>query len=345
MNKSVILTSTMNDESSCKYFLYRTIGSSDQTTTETGFKVFDIVNIVPSLLFLMFLLYSLPRTKQKLSGAPILFTSVHWLLHITTVSQIVRCLLMFMAPSPNTDTTSQGLEKFTWSFVHGTNLCLELAAFLIFILPVLPSNRSSHRILGIIGGMSLTYAILMAIVELNAPDEEFHVMRNGLDTNLFGDGGSVFILIFSLSSAVAYSSLISLRVFQKSGSRRSSTFTYSIVLLGVQGTRTLGGILLAADVKVQNTNMISLVFSTFKFMFQFGMCLTNLTLFLLIQFLPPLVFLCVLCPYLQSSQSHSLLNQGGSFRSVGVTEDEDWLEDDYDLYTAAPTSDPLNINR
>jgi len=322
MNKSVILTSTMNAESSCKYFLYRTIGSSDQTTTETGFKVFDIVNIVPSLLFLMFLLYSLPRTKQKLSGAPILFTSVHWLLHITTVSQIVRCLLMFMAPSPNTDTTSQGLEKFTWSFVHGTNLCLELAAFLIFILPVLPSNRStgppqvhwtwsSHRILGIIGGMSLTYAILMAIVELNAPDEEFHVMRNGLDTNLFGDGGSVFILIFSLSSAVAYSSLISLRVFQKSGSRRSSTFTYSIVLLGVQGTRTLGGILLAADV----------------------------------QFLPPLVFLCVLCPYLQSSQSHSLLNQGGSFRSVGVTEDEDWLEDDYDLYTAAPTNDPLNINR
>ena len=75
------------------------------------------------------------------------------------------------------------------------------------------------------------------------------------------------------------------------------------------------------------------------------MCLTDLTFFLLIQFVPPLVFLCVLCPYLQSSQSHSLLNQSSSFRSVGVTEDDDWLEDDYDLYTAAPTSDPLNINR
>merc|ERR1719445_73503 len=330
MNKSVILTSTMNDESSCKYFLYRTIGSSDQTTTETGFKVFDIVNIVPSLLFMMFLLYSLPRTKQKLSGAPILFTSIHWMLHITTVSQIIRCLLMFMAPSPNTDTTSQGLEKFTWSIVHGTNLCLELAAFLIFILPVLPSNRSSHRILWIIGGMSLTYAILMAIVELNAPDEEFHVMRNGLDTNLFGDGGSVFVLIFSLASALAYSSLISLRVFQKSGSRRSSTFTYSIVMLGIQGTRTLGAILLAAEV-------------------EFGICLTNLTFFLLIQFLPPLVFLCVLCPYMQTMQSHSLLNQTSSFRALGaqgITDDDDWLEDDYDLYTrGGANSDPLGINR
>merc|ERR1719436_1005541 len=50
----------------------------------------------------------------------------------------------------------------------------------------------------------------------------------------------------ALLAALAYSSLISLRVFQKSGSRRSSTFTYSIVLLGIQGTRTLGAILLAS---------------------------------------------------------------------------------------------------
>merc|ERR1719378_847215 len=92
----------------------------------------------------------------------------------------------------------------------------------------------------------------------------------------------------------------------------SSTFTYSIVMLGIQGTRTLGAILLAAEV-------------------EFGICLTNLTFFLLIQFLPPLVFLCVLCPYMQTTQSHSLLNQTSSFR-VGVTDDDDWLEDDYDLY-------------
>ena len=41
------------------------------------------------------------------------------------------------------------------------------------------------------------------------------------------------------------------------------------------------------------------------------MCLTNLTFFLLIQFLPPLVWLCVLCPFLQTSQSHSLLGHHG----------------------------------
>ena len=40
---------------------------------------------------------------------------------------------------------------------------------------------------------------------------------------------------------------------------------------------------------------------------QFGLCLLSLTFFLLIEFLPPLVFLCVLCPYLQTTQSHSLL--------------------------------------
>ena len=80
------------------------------------------------------------------------------------------------------------------------------------------------------------------------------------------------------------------------------------------------------------------------------MCLTDLTFFLLIQFVPPLVFLCVLCPFLQTTQSHSLLGQGSSFRSLGgqgITDDDDWLEDDYDLYTRGEgsNSDPLGINR
>lgn len=74
-------------------------------------------------------------------------------------------------------------------------------------------------------------------------------------------------------------------------------------MLGVQGTRALGGILLASDV-------------------EFGMCATNFTFYLLIEFLPPLVFMCVLGPFLQNGQGHSLLSQG-----YHTTED-DWLEDD-----------------
>ena len=35
---------TFNDDSSCKYFLYRTIGSSDQQLVESGFKVWKNVN-------------------------------------------------------------------------------------------------------------------------------------------------------------------------------------------------------------------------------------------------------------------------------------------------------------
>jgi len=319
---------TFNDDSSCKYFLYRTIGSSDQQLVESGFKVNDIVHLVPSLLFLLFLLYSLPRTRVKLSGAPIMFTSVHILLYVTSITQIVRCLLMFMIPSPNSDTVSRDTEKVTWSLTHGTNFCLELTSFLIFFLPLLPSNKSSHRIMYIVSGVSASLAVIISIIETHSSHPQFHVSQQttNLKTDLYSDGEPVFILLVSLVSALAYSSLISLRVFQKSGSRRSSTFTYSIVMLGIQGTRTLGAILLAAEV-------------------EFGICLTNLTFFLLIQFLPPLVFLCVLCPYMQTTQSHSLLNQTSSFR-VGVTDDDDWLEDDYDLYTATGVNhDPLGINR
>jgi len=52
------------------------------------------------------------------------------------------------------------------------------------------------------------------------------------------------------------------------------------------------------------------------------MCTTNFTFYLLIEFLPPLVFMCALCPYLQNGQGHSLLYQG-----YHTTED-DWLEDE-----------------
>jgi len=50
------------------------------------------------------------------------------------------------------------------------------------------------------------------------------------------------------------------------------------------------------------------------------------------------VFLCVLCPYLQTTQSHSLLQASSPGYRPGLTEDEDWLEeDDYDLYTRPHT--------
>ena len=204
-----------------------------------------------SLLFLLFLLYSLPRTRHKLSGAPVLFTGVHVMLHVTTISGIVRALLMFMAPSPNSDSTSAGMEKVTWALVHGTNLCLELAAYLIFFLAELPSPRSSRRLLTIITALSALYSVIISIIEIHGPASEFHVARLNLDTDLFGDGGPVFMLFSSLVSAIAYSSLISMRVFQKSRARRSSTFTYSIVMLGIQGTRTLGAILLNTEVQVR----------------------------------------------------------------------------------------------
>jgi len=309
------------EEYSCRHLVYKTVGS---TQTDAGFKVYDICHVVGSLVFVIFLLYSLPRTRQKLSGAPFLLNTTHILLHVTSITQIVRCLLMFMAPSPNYDITSSHMEKVTWAITHAVTFCLELTCFLIFMLPVLPSNRSSQRIFCLTAGLAAGYGLLLSTLELTQPSSMFHL--DSLDADLYGDGGTIFILFCSLSSAAAYAALISLRVFQKAGSRRSSTFTYSIVMLGIQGTRTLGAILLAANM-------------------EFGMCLTNLTFFLLIQFLPPLVFLCVLCPYLHTTQGHSLLTQSTNF-TVGMTEEDDWLEDDYDLYTATdPRNDPLGVSR
>jgi len=300
----------ISEYNGCKYLLYRTIGSS-------GVKVWDVICFVPSVLFLIFLIYSSPRSRQKLSGAPFLFVAIHVLLFVTSAVSAVRCILMWMAPSPNDDNIATNMEKITWSFTHAANLCLELTALVIFLFPSLPSNKSSKRILTIISILSLCFGFLITILELKHPAKEFHVFS--LTTNLFGDGGGICIMVFSMLTAAAYAALISLRVLQqKSGSRRSSTFTYCIVMLGVQGSRALGGILLANDV-------------------DFGMCTTNFTFYLIVEFLPLLVFLCVLCPYLQNRQGHSLLSQG-----YHTTED-DWMEDD--TLGFSTTSDPIGIMR
>ena len=87
----VSMNITMSDpESSCKYFLYRTVGSADQVAVEAGFKVCDLAHLAPSALTLAFLLYSLPRTRHKLSGAPPLVAATHIQLYIAVTTQIVR---------------------------------------------------------------------------------------------------------------------------------------------------------------------------------------------------------------------------------------------------------------
>ena len=46
-------------------------------------------------------------------------------------------------------------------------------------------------------------------------------------------------------------------------------------------------------------------------------------LYTLVEFVPPFVFMCVLCPYMQNRQGHSLLSS-----SLHQTTEEDWMEDD-----------------
>ena len=50
----------------------------------------DLAHLAPSALTLAFLLYSLPRTRHKLSGAPPLVAATHIQLYIAVTTQIVR---------------------------------------------------------------------------------------------------------------------------------------------------------------------------------------------------------------------------------------------------------------
>ena len=238
----------------CLIFIKNRFVQCMQSLKKDIFQVWDVLCFVPSLLFVVFLIYSLPRSRQKLSGAPFFFVAIHILLFTTSIVSVVRVVLMWMAPSPNDDKLASNLEKLSWAFTHAAILCLELTSLIIFMFPNLPSNKASKRILAAISIFSVCFGCLVTIIELKVSPKEFHVIDAGdsLPTELFGDGGGVFIMVISLMFAIPYAGLISVRCLQpKAGSRRSSTFTYCIVMLGVQGTRAFSGILLASDLTVR----------------------------------------------------------------------------------------------
>ena len=206
--------------------------------------------------------------------------------------------------SANKDGTAAGLEVVGWAGLQATLAALELTALTVFWLRTLPAERASKRL---VGGILVVCSLLgggLALLELSSPDPRFLVIH--LDrTPLYGSGGATAILLGSLLAAAVYSALISARALQP-GKQRSSTFTYCCVMLGVSGSRALGGILLAASI-------------------QFGFCLTSLTLYLQVNdhtitaslttcwcqvcLVPPLVWLCLLCPLLQLSQVGGLQHQ------------------------------------
>lgn len=266
----------------CKKMLYMTAWSSNV-------KVWDMMFLIPGTLFLLFLAYSAPRTRHKLTSVPLPLLFLYFFLVMApTISTLRSLLASLLPPSPQ-------MDKVGWSLARTTNLALELVGLLACSLNAQPSPTRSRVLLMTSLLLSSTFLLLDISLELTRPAKEFHVY--GQQTNLYGEGGGMFVCLTSLPLSLLYSLLLTRRVVSKPPSLLLPSSLplnlYLATLLGVQLARGVGGLLVYQDT-------------------EFGICLTSLTLLGLVTLLPPLSHLALLAPWL------------GGFGGYTRQSDEEW---------------------
>merc|ERR1711935_860761 len=171
----------------CKKMLYKTVGDS-------GVKVWDLL-LIPGTVFLMFLAYSLPRTRHKLASAPLPLLALYILLVMTPGVSTLRAFITTIHPP------SSQLDKLGWSITRSISLLLELTALTSISLPTSSTSKLPRILLGTCLGIASLFLILDVSLELSSPTKEFHVYSS--QSNLYGEGGGMFVLL-----TLAYLSLM-----------------------------------------------------------------------------------------------------------------------------------------
>lgn len=262
----------------CKKILYSTIGVSHV-------KAFDVCLLVPALLFLLCLVYTSPRSRQKLSGAPTLVVALQFITLISSVVCLLRSLLLVAIPTVKD--SNNALDKVSWTMTRSTLLCLEITAVLNVVFPTLPNTRNSRRLLAGTLLFSILFFVVTLAIELGVPSAAFHLFELGY--YLYGEGGGLYTALVAGILGFLHFLVLFIRMRQhKSSPGRSSAIKFSVVFLVINSIRALGGLILLTGLEG-------------------GICLTSITLFVHTVVTGPLVFVFLLSPFLRHGQGHSLL--------------------------------------
>ena len=191
-----------------------------------------------------------------------------------------------------------------WCLARTCGLSLEVGALLLLALPAPPSHHTARRSLLVVAVSTAAWGGLTCVLELTDPAKEFHVFSTC--TAMYGEGGGLYTALTALLLALLYSCLLATHLCDRKS--RPALLTYLVLLLVTQATRATGGLLLYHDLSL-------------------GLCLSNLSLYLLVACLPALASACLLRPLLAGGPGHSML-QGG----LGYSRQEDggWGEEEED---------------
>ncbi|KAG7199556.1 hypothetical protein KM043_014167 [Ampulex compressa] len=184
-----------DEEHFCKLILYKEIQDS-------RVRIWDIVILIPNLLFLLFIVVRFNRARLKLraTSSPI-FLAFYGLVICNVVISVIRCVVSMTV---NAAASVGGkADKVLWVTVRFFLLSTEMSV-VIFGLAFghLDSRSSIRRVLLATSLIALAFTITQGTLELVLPDDTFHIPSR--DFYVFGHGGMMFWFCSSLVFTMIY---------------------------------------------------------------------------------------------------------------------------------------------
>ncbi|XP_009574491.1 PREDICTED: transmembrane protein adipocyte-associated 1 [Fulmarus glacialis] len=180
----------------CLLLLYEDIGKS-------RVRYWDLLLLVPNVLFFMFLLWKLPsaRAKIRVTSSPI-FTTFYILVFVVALVGIARAVVSMTVSASDAATVA---DKILWEITRFFLLAIELSVVILGLaFGHLESKSSVKRVLAITTVLSLAYSVTQGTLEILYPDAHL----SAEDFNIYGHGGRHFWLASSCFFFLVYSLVV-----------------------------------------------------------------------------------------------------------------------------------------
>ena len=261
----------IEDDDDCKVILHVTIGDS-------LLRVWDLIILIPNVVFLLFLLYQVPKTRSSLrsSGSQDLkMKTFHSFVLTLSLTSALRCFLAIILnlSNPVHDVTN----TIIWEFGAFVFLSIELAVLGLLVSEDNIRNHQTRRLIAASSLLSLVVTASQLYCELGSPHYGLKVLATNYQ--LWAEGGSVFSAGLAGSMAVLYTAVILLLaspLHQHLHLRSSSrVLLYLTGLLANHSLACLGSTLLSYRVTP-------------------GLCLTNISTYFYFSSLSPFLYISIL---------------------------------------------------
>ncbi|CAF1031251.1 unnamed protein product [Adineta ricciae] len=207
-------------------------------------RYFDVIILIPNVVFLLFLIIKWIRTRTKLNTHQPLLFSVTCLLVLITLSNLTRCVFVMIFPE-QAFSMQEILAKILWLLVQLTILWTELSILFFGLCFGLLNSMKTMKILLFSFVLTSIFISIQALLEFRNDTRPIRFQAGSY--NLYSHGGMRFFLISSSISLTIYFLLLILsclrRHHQNYLSVRRSFYIYCFILALINLIQIVGATL------------------------------------------------------------------------------------------------------